>query len=84
MKKNFKLNTQSIAFAYVLLAIIFIGCDTQQKSEVVKKELKQSFYNNNIKIIVVDSCEYLYFPNGNASFGSHKGNCQFCLQRMQK
>lgn len=34
--------------------------------------------------IVVDSCEYLYVQNGNASWGSHKGNCKFCAERALK
>ena len=86
MKTNFKFKTQSIAFAYVLLAVVFlIGCEKDKtKLEVVKEEVKQEFYGQNIEIVVIDSCEYLYVSNGNASWGSHKGNCKFCLARSVK
>ena len=86
MKTNFKIKTQSIAFAYVLLAVVFlIGCEKDNtKSEVVKEEVKQEFYGAKIEIVVINSCEYLYVSNGNASWGSHKGNCKFCLQRLAK
>lgn len=31
---------------------------------------------NPIEIVVVDSCEYLYGPWGNATVLTHKGNCK--------
>jgi len=27
-------------------------------------------------ILTIDSCEYIVFHNGNATWGSHKGNCK--------
>lgn len=86
MKTNFKFKTQSIAFAYVLLVVVFlIGCEKDKtKSEVIKQEVKEEFYGQKIEIVVIDSCEYLYVSNGNASWGSHKGNCKFCLKRLAK
>lgn len=86
MKTNFKFKTQLIAFAYVLLAVVFlIGCEKDKtKSEVIKQEVKQEFYGQNIEIVVIDSCEYLYVSNGKASWGAHKGNCKFCLTRHAK
>ena len=58
MKTNFKFKTQLIAFAYVLLAVVFlIGCEKDKtKSEVIKQEVKQEFYGQNIEIVVIDSC----------------------------
>lgn len=87
MKTNFKFKTQSIAFAYVLLAVVFlIGCENPNtdKKETIKNEIKESFYGQEIKIVVIDNCEYLYVSNGNASWGAHKGNCKFCLTRHAK
>lgn len=40
--------------------------------------------NRTYKTIVMDSCEYIYVSNANASWGSHKGNCKFCAERLQK
>lgn len=86
MKTNFKFKTQLIAFAYVLLAVVFlIGCKKDKtKSEVIKQEVKQEFYGREIIIVVIDNCEYLYVSNGKASWGAHKGNCKFCLTRHAK
>jgi hypothetical protein len=29
-----------------------------------------------VEIVVIDSCEYLYGPWGNATILTHKGNCK--------
>ena len=82
MKTNFKFKTQLIAFAYVLLVAVFlVGCEDQN---VPKKKIKDIFAFSNIEVIEVDGCEYIYVPNGNASWGAHKGNCKFCLARNAK
>lgn len=31
---------------------------------------------NPLKLVVIDSCEYLYGPWGNATVLTHKGNCK--------
>lgn len=33
--------------------------------------------------LVIDSCEYIYVQNGNASWGAHKGSCKFCAERLK-
>lgn len=64
---------------YILLALVlFTSCD---ESTVNIKSTGLVFKGRGVDIIVIDSCEYIYIPNGNASWGAHKGNCKFCLGR---
>jgi hypothetical protein len=82
MKTNFKFKTQLIACAYVLLAVVFlVGCEDEN---IPKKKIKDVFAFSNVEVVEIDSCEYIYVPNGNASWGAHKGNCKFCLARRSK
>ena len=88
MKTNFKLKTQLIAFAYVLLAVVFlIGCT---ESNVNKNSTGVILTNGSedVKIIVIDSCEYIEVDSGVGEFYrytlTHKGNCKFCLSRSEK
>lgn len=81
MKTNFKFKTQSIACAYVLLAVVFlIGCDTPQ-GERHKKD--------GYSIVEIDNCQYIEVSSlvgtqsGYYSL-THKGNCKFCLARSVK
>ena len=68
--------------AYLLLAMILISCEQGSvKTEVLKKSVKQECYGQNIEIVIIDSCEYVYVDNGDATWVSHKGNCKFCFVR---
>ena len=84
MKLNFKFKTQLIACAYVLLAVVFlIGCT---ESNVNKNSTGVILTNGSedVKIIVIDSCEYLYYSGESRMGMAHKGNCKFCLARHSK
>jgi hypothetical protein len=84
MKTNFKFKTQLIAFAYVLLAVVFlIGC-TEVNTDRKNTEFVVKGGNSPLIIVEVDSCEYLLGEWGNATVLTHKGNCKFCLQRFAK
>jgi hypothetical protein len=41
-------------------------------------------YSNGIKIVEIDSCEYLWGDWGNATVLTHKGNCKYCAKRSLK
>lgn len=57
----------------IILALVFIGCDSQQKTLV-----------KNIEVIEYDSCEYIgYYIGYQAGLLTHKGNCKYCLQRAK-
>lgn len=32
-------------------------------------------------IVEADSCEYIWFPHGNASWGGHRARCKYCATR---
>lgn len=84
MKTNFKLNTQIIAFTYVLLAVVFlIGCrETNTERKNTKFIVEEG--RNPLIIVQVDNCEYLLGEWGSATVLTHKGNCKFCLARSAK
>lgn len=85
--KPLKLISLLAAFAVILvLTLSLIGCGNpnpsgQRTSTVV--DLNSTEYrvqgNNllerNVKLVVIDGCEYLYGPWGNATVLTHKGNC---------
>lgn len=60
---------------FAVAAFMMIGCD--DISDV-----------DNLRTIVVDSCEYLYkeVPTTGGPYAAmaHKGNCRFCKERRQK
>lgn len=37
-----------------------------------------------VDVLTIDSCEYIRITSGNSTWGSHKGNCKFCLKRNKK
>lgn len=55
----------------IALSILLMGCETT----VDKRSSGEVFNGQDILIVVFDSCQYVYFQNGNASWGGHKGNC---------
>jgi hypothetical protein len=65
-------------FAYVILAsIILLGCE--KDGEVVS-----SLNDKDIKIYVIDNCEYIGdVRGGSRDFLTHKGNCKFCAERAK-
>lgn len=75
----------------LLFCLAILSCNKQVKE--TGKEVSKGFdfdglvnKNVEVKIIVIDSCEYLYawfgMANGGGSF-THKGNCKFCIKRKQ-
>lgn len=66
-------------FYLLTLSFIFSSCDTRTTFEI-KKENKL-YYGRNVETIIYDSCEYIRFPKGTSTWGSHKGNCKFCKER---
>ena len=72
----------------LLVAVIFCGCNNPQETNRSERFDNQKFtnyvaYGKNIQIVEVDSCEYLYSYNFNATWMTHKGNCKFCNERSK-
>tara|TARA_R110001632_G_scaffold11100_1_gene40374 strand:- start:382 stop:600 length:219 start_codon:yes stop_codon:yes gene_type:complete len=62
----------SYAFYTLLVAFLMVGCNEPTKYES-KKENGMTY-----KIIVIDSCEYIWYKDNN-HYGqtmAHKGNCK--------
>lgn len=68
-------------FSVLLVAVIFYGCkgNVEQKSTPYKLDGGEC-----VQIVTIDSCEYIKISAGNATWGSHKGNCRFCVERCKK
>lgn len=89
MKTKMSNYRNCFALAYVLLvAVIFCGCEEPVKQTIKEEKFfyaKLDRYNNKFKIVVIDSCEYLYTDAGNnGQTVFHKGNCKFCVERSKK
>jgi len=66
-------------FTIVFLAVLsgLVSCKSPEPN-VPKTKTTYQIDNelNPIKMVVIDSCEYLYAPWGNATVLTHKGNCK--------
>ncbi len=62
----------------LVISLLAIGCS--QPSNVDRQKTTYIVRSNElpVEIVVVDSCEYLYGPWGNATVLTHKGNCKHC------
>lgn len=81
--KNKTLNYHHISsFAYLaLMTVVLYSCEGNVKSKSTPYVLDGGV---NVRIVVIDSCEYIKTDGGNATWGSHKGNCKFCAERNKK
>ena len=64
----------------IIPILLLISCT---ESNVDKKKTKLVVIDtySPVEIVVIDSCEYLFGPWGNATVLTHKGNCKFCKNR---
>ena len=72
--------TKKLMNKLIVILLILSSC-TQQTVDSKKTEYYFSNAVNPIELTIIDSCEYLYGPWGNATILTHKGNCRFCKQR---
>lgn len=56
----------------ILLLPLLAACETN----VSRTETEHKIEGQPVDIIIIDGCEYLYIHAGNASWGTHKGNCK--------
>lgn len=73
----------------ILLAAALSGCVNEKaKSETdildSREWTEYKTYGHYIEVVVIDSCEYLYSYNHNATWCTHKGNCKFCAARNNR
>lgn len=64
----------------ILITILLIGlvsCELKDKNIESKSSGYVIYAGYELETIIIDSCEYLFYFNGNsASFLTHKGNCK--------
>ena len=67
----------------ILIAFIFFGCN-EVNTPIKNSGFVISEGTDPLRLVEIDSCEYLYADWGNASLLTHKGNCKFCVERKTK
>ena len=61
----------------------FSSCE-KSNTPTIETNYQVGEYFNDIKIVEIDSCEYLWGDWGNATVLTHKGNCKYCAKRSLK
>ena len=80
-------------FAYVLLVAGLSSCSNYRTRELPILDNANSFQevakqfsinaNADVKVITIDSCEYIIWGGGHGEIGyAHKGNCKWCRLRQ--
>ena len=86
--KKLILNTRLSYIAYLMLvAFVFCGCGepATQKEKEVEINTKASWgLDVYVRLIEVDSCEYIVSTRSEAISTIHKHNCKFCAERSKK
>jgi hypothetical protein len=72
------------AFFILLVMCCFSSCNIDEGVKPKESGYKISGVINTIKVVEVDSCEYLYGDWGSATVLTHKGNCKYCAKRSLK
>jgi hypothetical protein len=84
MKTKTSILALTKAFFILLVMCCFSSCNIDEGLQPQESGYKISGCINTIKIVEVDSCEYLYGDWGNATVLTHKGNCKYCAKRSLK
>lgn len=80
-------------FLYTLLvAVLFIGCvdiNPQEVKQIGKSRdegivVYEIYLNKKVRILEVDSCQYIAYDSSYGASIIHKQNCKFCLERSDK
>jgi len=70
---------------FLIILILFTSCDAMDEYQELPTAKKGIGLQSDLKIYTVDSCEYIGKVVGhNDDVLTHKGNCKFCLQRINK
>ena len=68
-----------------LLLICVAMCYSCETKNTSVKSTDIIISGQSIKIYVIDSCEYIGYINGcNADWCTHKGNCKYCTERVNR
>ena len=80
--KTLKIKRVTRYFGYILLcAVLFSSCVCgESKNETVQSNADLT----DMKIVVIDSCEYIQYHTYYFEAITHKGNCKFCAERAKR
>jgi hypothetical protein len=76
MKTKTSIIALTKAFFILLVMCCFFSCNSTTEPVV----MKDTYGGSSFRIMVVDSCEYVYLNN----WFTHKGNCKYCKERSLK
>lgn len=62
----------------VITAFVLVSCE----DNVERRTIKDKYYGQEMEVFIADSCEYIKIKSISAF--SHKGNCKFCKERLNK
>ena len=65
----------------ILILLLATMCSCGQEKQTSEKTYPMSY--GDLKLVNIDSCEYLYGEWGSATVLTHKGNCKYCTQRIK-
>ena len=67
----------------ILAVLALYSCEEESKVNVDKEKTTYIIKENHTpaEIVIIDSCEYLYFSEGHAKVLTHKGNCKHCKKQ---
>ena len=83
MKTKTSILTVTKAFFILLVMCCFSSC-SKSNVEIKTTDIQVGSYSSKIKVVEIDSCEYLWGDWGNATVLTHKGNCKYCAKRSLK
>jgi len=88
VNNNMKTKTLILVLICVFLMSLVMCChpsctDLSAQTQTADDMLSEWFINK-IKIIEIDSCEYLWGEWGGGTVLAHKGNCKYCAERARR
>lgn len=62
---------------FALAALMMVGCDCTPEGYTTSDGVQ-------VRVVLIDSCEYVRWSNGYGPHYAHKGNCKFCTERRKQ
>ncbi len=85
METKFKLPVKTRCFLYTLLAVVILqSCKSRTNIPVSETNYILTEMGGRVNVVIIDSCEYLFYEDGYRMVLTHKGNCKFCAKRNNR